>query len=137
MLACLITAPFTAQATPLRSLARALRLHGIDAPESGQLCRDQYGDRYRCGQHAAIVLDEKIGLQAVSCEQTDTDRYGRIVAVCWAGGVDLNGWLVRQGWAVAYRRYSADYIWAENEARMAGRGMWAGSFIPPEEWRRR
>lgn len=116
---------------------RRIRLHGIDAPESGQFCRDQRGDDYRCGQYAALALSDKIGARTVSCEQTDIDRYGRIVAVCWAGGIDLNGWLVREGWAVAYRRYSGDYIWAEAEARSARRGIWAGSFIPPEEWRRR
>jgi endonuclease YncB( thermonuclease family) len=73
----------------------------------------------------------------VSCEERDLDRHGRIVAVCFAGGLDLNPWLVQQGWAVAYRRYSRDYVAAEAEAKAAGRGLWAGSFVQPEAWRRK
>jgi endonuclease YncB( thermonuclease family) len=84
-----------------------IRLHGIDAPESGQWCsRDQIA--YRCGQEAAFALADKIGLKVVSCIRRDTDRYGRMVALCTAGGEDLGGWLVSQGYAIAFRRYSRD-----------------------------
>jgi endonuclease YncB( thermonuclease family) len=114
-----------------------IRLHGIDAPESGQTCQDGAGRDYRCGQRAALALSDKIGQQAVSCEERDVDRYGRVVAVCFAGGIDLNGWLVQQGWAVAYTRYSRDYAGAEDEAKSNGRGIWAGDFQQPEAWRRR
>jgi len=113
-----------------------IRLHGIDAPESAQICREGNGSNYRCGQRAALALSDKIGQRTVSCEQRDVDRYRRIVAVCRAGGEDLNGWLVSEGWAVAYRRYSTDYVSAENMARSANRGIWAGTFTPPDEWRR-
>jgi hypothetical protein len=65
----------------------------------------------------------------------DTDRYGRTVAVCSSRGVDLNGWLVTQGWAVAYRHYSRDYVRAEDQARAASRGVWSGQFDMPWEWR--
>ena len=112
-----------------------IRLHGIDAPESRQTCRDNKGRDYRCGQRAALALSDKIRQQAVSCEQRNIDRYRRIVAVCRAGNEDLNGWLVSEGWAVAYRRYSKDYITAEKSAKAANRGIWAGSFTPPQEWR--
>src|SRR3546814_6042154 len=57
-----------------------IRLHGIDAPESGQLCRDDGGQRYRCGQKAAQLLDDKVSGQVVHCVQEDVDRYGRGVA---------------------------------------------------------
>ena len=71
----------------------------------------------------------------MSCDPRDTDRYGRTVAVCLTRGVDLNGWLVTQGWAVAYRRYLRDYVRAEDQARAAGRGVWSGQFDMPWDWR--
>jgi endonuclease YncB( thermonuclease family) len=114
-----------------------IRLHGIDAPESRQACQDAKGWDYRCGQQATRALIGKIGGQAVSCDRWDTDRYGRTVAVCWAGGENLNRWLVSEGLAVAYTRYSMKYIPAELAARIAGRGIWAGDFMAPERWRRR
>lgn len=113
-----------------------IRLYGIDAPESRQTCRDENGRDYRCGQQATRALSNKIGGQTVSCDQRDIDRYGRIVAVCQVGGEDLNGWLVSEGLAVAYTRYSVKYVPAEIGARFAGRGIWAGDFMEPETWRR-
>lgn len=73
-----------------------IRLFGIDAPESRQTCEAD-GQTYRCGQQAALALADHVGQRTVACEQRDIDRYGRIVAVCRAGGEDLNGWLVSQG----------------------------------------
>src|SRR3546814_11326968 len=70
-----------------------IRLHGIDAPESDQLCVVRQQD-VRCGQQAAIALYERIGRATVSCEPTDRDRYGRVVAVCRAHGEDLNASMV-------------------------------------------
>src|SRR5262245_22562373 len=86
-----------------------IRFFGIDAPESKQTCEaDQ--QTYRCGQQAALALADEIGQQTVICEKHDVDRYGRIVAVCRAGGEDLNAWMVSQGWALAYRHYSTAYV---------------------------
>jgi endonuclease YncB( thermonuclease family) len=113
-----------------------IRLHGIDAPEGGQTCLDAAGQRWRCGQRSALALQDLIGRRTVSCDERDVDRYARIVGRCLVGEVDINGWLVTQGLALAYRRYSHDYVAAEDEARAAGRGMWAGTFEPPWEWRR-
>ena len=111
-----------------------VRLHAIDAPEARQTCtRD--GAPWRCGQAAALALSDRIGRRPVRCEQTDIDRYRRIVARCSVGGVDLGGWLVGQGLAVAYRQYGLDYVAAETEARAARRGMWAGVFVMPWDWR--
>lgn len=107
-----------------------IRLHGIDAPEGGQLC-ERDDSRYRCGQAAALALADKIGRRTVRCEQRDVDRYKRIVAVCRSGEEDLNAWLVRQGHAVAYRRYSTDYVTVEEAARSERRGVWAGKFTLP------
>ncbi len=114
-----------------------IRLHGIDAPESGQSCADAKGALYRCGHCAARALADRIGDGVVRCEQTDIDhRYTRVVAVCSQNGVDLNRWLVETGQALAYRRYSPDYVKAEEIAQAAQRGIWAGRFVAPWDWRK-
>ena len=64
------------------------------------------------------------------------DRYGRLVAVCYAGDDDLNAMMVRDGWALAYRRYGKDYVSQETQARAAGAGLWQGNFVEPWEWRK-
>ena len=70
-----------------------VRLHGVDAPESGQSCVDQ-GARWPCGRRATRALAGRLGGRTVVCEERDRDRYGRIVAVCRQGGRDINAWLV-------------------------------------------
>lgn len=112
-----------------------IRLHGIDAPESAQLCQDGTGKDWRCGQKAALALSDRIGRRPVTCEQKDKDRYGRVVAACFVGGENLNAWMAANGWAMAYRQYSKDYVGAEATARAARAGIWAGTFQPPWEWR--
>ncbi len=107
-----------------------IRLHGIDAPESGQL-RVAAGHRWRCGQQAALAFADKIGRRHVACAARDRDRYGRVVAVCRVGAEDLNAWLVANGWALAYRRYSTACVPHEDGARLARAGMWRGAFVPP------
>lgn len=112
-----------------------IRLHGVDAPESNQLCMIQ-SSKSRCGQRASLALSDKIGGGVVSCTPRDMDRYGRVVAVCHAHGEDLNGWMVASGWAMAYRDYSADYVQQEQRATAAKVGIWQGEFVPPWDWRR-
>ena len=113
-----------------------IRLFGIDAPESGQTCLDATGQSYRCGQKAALVLDARIGEGVVTCERKDTDRYGRMVALCRVFSEDLGAWMVGLGWALAYRAFSTRYVPAEDLARSRGLGMWAGRFTPPSECRK-
>lgn len=112
-----------------------IRLHGIDAPERAQACV-RGGKAWRCGQQASLALADRIGRLPVRCETFQRDRYGRIIAICRQGETDLNGWMVRNGWALAYRRYSTDYVAAEDEARQAALGIWQGRFVPPWDWRR-
>jgi len=112
-----------------------IRLFGIDAPEHDQLC-EAGGNQYRCGQQAALALADQIGRQTVDCAPRDVDQYGRFVAVCSAGGEDLNAWMVRNGWALAYRHYSAAYVPDEDAAHLAGLGIWRGTFDTPWDWRR-
>lgn len=113
-----------------------IRLHGIDAVESRQYCIEADGREWRCGQDAAFALSDKIGRNPVRCDQRDIDRYGRVVGVCFQGRVDLNEWMVFEGWAVAYRQYSLDYVAAEDAARRDKRGMWRAEFQMPWDWRR-
>lgn len=111
-----------------------VRLHGIDAPESKQTCKLATTE-YPCGQAATAALQDKIGREAVTCSVRDTDRYGRKVSVCEADGLDLNAWMVRQGWAVAYTKYSRDYARQQSEAQAARLGLWAGTFVMPWDYR--
>ncbi len=112
-----------------------VRLHGVDAPESGQSCIAS-GARWPCGRRATRALAERLGSRTVICEERDPDRYGRIVAVCRQDGRDINAWLVAKGWALAYRRYSRAYVDEERTARSAREGMWRGEFVAPWDWRR-
>lgn len=113
-----------------------IRLHGIDAAESGQICTERDGSAWRCGQAAALALADKIGRFPVRCEQTDMDRYGRVVARCFNKQEDLNKWMVSEGLALAYRQYSSEYIVDEGRAREAGKGMWRTKFDMPWDWRK-
>lgn len=111
-------------------------LYGIDAPESVQICQDASEKDYRCGQQAALALADRIGEAPITCEPRDTDRYGRTVAICRKGDEDLNAWMVSEGHAVAFRRFTTDYVKQEEQARAARRGIWAGTFTEPSEYRR-
>lgn len=113
------------------------RLHGIDAPEMRQECRREDGSPYRCGEASTHALRVLIGSEPVRCEGNTDDCYNRLIATCYSGTVNLNAEMVRQGWALAYRHYSKAYLSAEKEAQEAKRGVWAGKFEPPWEWRRK
>ena len=110
-------------------------MFGIDAPEIKQKCF--FNDKsWNCGIEARKALVNMIGEQKVNCEKKDKDRYGRIIAVCTSGGVNLNALMVREGWALAYRKYSRDYIDEELIAKDGKRGLWKGTVKRPWEWRR-
>src|SRR6201984_2434577 len=83
-----------------------IRLWGIDAPESTQLCRGDDSLQYRCGAQAANDLDAFIARRPVNCLPMNLDQYGRTVATCAAGGADLGEWLVRSGLALDWPQYS-------------------------------
>ena len=109
-----------------------IRLWGLDAPESSQLCRGADSNLYRCGAKAANDLDSFIARRPVNCTPTAEDQYGRTIATCPVGGADIGEWLVRNGLALDWPRYSkAKYASAQREADRSGRGMWAGSYVEP------
>ena len=119
----------------LRIGGTRIRLFGIDAPELGQGCQAE-GKLWLCGGLAKLRLKERISGRRVVCGEKDRDRYKRVVAVCRVDGEDLNAWMVSEGWAIAYRRYSQDYVDEEAAAKAAGLGLWRGDFVPPWDWRR-
>ena len=110
-----------------------IRLWGVDAPEGKQTCLDG-SRRWPCGRRATQALAGRIDGRSVACEERDRD--GRIIAVCRHGGRDVNAWLVREGWALAFRRYSRAYVDEETAAKAARRGLWRGKFVRPWDWRR-
>ena len=109
-----------------------IRLWGIDAPESTQLCRGDDSLQYRCGAQAANDLDAFIARRPVNCLPMNLDQYGRTVATCSAGGADLGEWLVRGGLALDWPQFSKGrYDAAQRSAEHAGRGVWKGSYVEP------
>lgn len=113
-----------------------IRLHGIDAPETDQHCKD--GQRFvPCGTFATEALSTLIGDGPVVCAVVDVDRYERAVATCFSQhGVNLNDAMALEGWAIAMPRYSDAYIPSTATARADGRGVWAYDFHAPSDWRK-
>lgn len=119
-----------------------IRLMGIDAPEKKQQCqvRKPHGasSPYPCGLWATKWLAVKTKNKTVVCKITAKDRWGRLIGICTVAGENssLNSQLVSRGWAVAYRKHSKRYIIEEAAAKQARRGIWAGPFERPEQWRK-
>ena len=128
--------PYVTDGDTVKISGERIRLEGIDAPETNQRCKDASGKSYDCGLVSTAALRTKIGYDSITCESTTRDRYGRFLGICYMGELDLNGWLVQNGYALAYRRYSKRYIAKEKEAREAGHGLWSGEFVAPWKWRR-
>jgi hypothetical protein len=111
-----------------------VRLEGIDAPETEQSCTDARGQSWPCGMKAAQELRAYLGSRELSCAPEGYDRYRRVLAICSLAGADVNAWMVRQGWALAYGS-AGHYQSQQDEARAAKRGIWAGTFTYPQQWR--
>lgn len=105
-------------------------MRGIDAPELTQMCVRQ-GQAYPCGREAKAALQTLVQSGPITCEWSEIDKYGRLLAQCAAGTVDINRTMVRQGWAVAY----GDYEVQEAAAQADKIGLWAGTFEQPRAWR--
>jgi len=113
-----------------------IRLDGIDAPESAQSCMTSDNKPYSCGQNATSFLKNITEHKTVSCKTTDKDRYGRHIATCFVGNINLNEAMVLNGHALAYRQYSKRYVEVEKTAEIAQAGMWQGIFVKPWSWRK-
>ena len=122
----------------LRSGRLKIRLHGIDAPERNQTCQTDSGEDWSCGDAATRAMGELIAAAPqLVCSLVDVDRYGRLVMRCEADGTDIAETLVARGLALAYRRYSTDYVAAADAAAQERRGMWQGRFDARWDWRRK
>ena len=122
-----------------------IRLFGIDAPETKQFCKEVYLSflifnfkrDYKCGEKSTIALKKKIQGKNIRClVQNNKDRYRRNIGICYLKLQDINSWLVKNGHAVAYRRYSKKYVIDEQYAENNKLGIWEGTFMEPEKWRR-
>ena len=123
------------------------RLEGIDAPEMKQQCKKEslkisyilgftfYKD-YNCGKISKDKLIAKINGSEIKCVSSSKDRYKRYIATCFKGEINLNRWMVRNGLAIAYKRYSKKYVTDEEFAKENKLGLWQGKFINPEKWRK-
>jgi len=110
---------------------REIRLQGIDAPEFGQSCRSDGGE-IACGRQALRHLRRLIDGGTVTCKGWQEDQYQRLLAICFARGLELNREMVADGWAVSYGAYEDE----ERDAKKNRRGLWTSEFERPVDWRR-
>lgn len=107
-----------------------VRLEGIDAPETAQTCPRRGAGTWACGKDATQALRKLVAGQEVSCQRRGTDKYGRVLGVCFVGGRDINAQMVREGYAWAFVKYSRSYVHEEAEARAVRAGVWQGDAEP-------
>lgn len=124
---------------------KKIRLYGIDAPEYNQKCKKTYltiiffsfTKDYLCGKISSEKLKKKINNKSIRCKILDIDRYKRFIGECYKGNLNLNAWLVSNGYAVAYRKYSKKYVSNEIKAKNEKLGIWKGKFEMPWDYRRK
>ena len=112
-----------------------IRFTGIDTPELKQTCVKD-GVEEPCGITAKEILIEKIADNKVECISEGKDRYERTLAECFINGVSLSSYLVRRGYAFAYRKYSKKFITDEDYAKVNQIGMWSMEFDYPWDYRK-
>ncbi|WP_440910616.1 thermonuclease family protein [Candidatus Pelagibacter sp.] len=125
--------------------SKKIRLYGIDAPEKKQKCKKIYltisfmsfTKDYMCGEISTQKLIKKINKQKLNCNILDVDRYKRLIGECFKRNINLNSWMVSNGYAVAYRKYSKKYVSDEINAKNNKLGIWQGKFEMPWDYRRK
>ena len=125
--------------------SKKIRLYGIDAPEKKQKCKKTYltisfmsfTKDYMCGEISTEKLIKKINKQKLNCNILDVDRYKRLIGECFKRNINLNSWMVSNGFAVAYRKYSKKYVSDEINAKNNKLGIWQGKFEMPWDYRRK
>ena len=113
-----------------------IRFTGIDTPELKQTCSKNNEIIY-CGIQARQLLINKIGKNKVNCVREGKDQYKRTLAECFVNDLSLSKFLVREGYAFAYRKYSKKFIEDENFAKNNNMGMWSMKFEYPWDWRKK
>ena len=125
--------------------SKKIRLYGIDAPEKKQKCKKTYltisfmsfTKDYMCGEVSTEKLIKKINKQKLNCNILDVDRYKRLIGECFMRNINLNSWMVSNGYAVAYTKYSKKYVSDEINAKNNKLGIWQGKFEMPWDYRRK
>ena len=125
--------------------SKKIRLYGIDAPEKKQKCKKTYltisfmsvTKDYMCGELSTQKLIKKSNKQKLNCNIVDVDRYKRLIGECFKRNIKLNSWMVSNGYAVAYRKYSKKYVSDEINAKNKKLGIWQGKFEMPWDYRRK
>ena len=113
-----------------------IRFTGIDTPELKQTCNKD-NKIIPCGIEARKLLIDKISDNKVKCKREGKDQYKRILAECFVNNLSLSSYLVRKGYAFAYRKYSKKFIADENYARENNLGMWSMNFEYPWDYRKK
>ena len=121
-----------------------IRLNGIDAPEKKQKCKRPYleifififYEDYSCGQKSTEALIKKINNQKITCKISNVDYFKRLIGECYKRKINLNAWLVSNGHAVAFRKYSKKYVSHETLAKQEKKGIWQGKFEMPWDYRK-
>ena len=122
-----------------------IRLDGIDAPEKKQKCKRPYliifmltfYEDYSCGQQSTEALIKKINNKQITCKISDVDYFKRLIGECYKRKTNLNSWMVSNGYAVAYTKYSKKYVSDEINAKNNKLGIWQGKFEMPWDYRRK
>ena len=125
--------------------SKKIRLFGIDAPEKKQFCKKpflsissiSFKKDYPCGEISTNFLKKKIDNKIINCKSLGMDRYKRYIAECFKGKKNINAFMVQNGQAVAYRKYSPKFISYENNAKKEKLGLWAGTFEMPWVYRKK
>ena len=115
---------------------KKIRFSGIDTPELKQTCYKN-NEIINCGIQARQLLIDKIGKNKVNCIREGKDQYKRTLAECFVNDLSLSRFLVREGYAFAYRKYSKKFINDENFAKKNNIGMWTMKFEYPWDWRKK
>lgn len=126
---------FVADGDTLTIAGTRIRLIDIDAPELDQTCLDAQGRDWPCGRQASAQLRSRTRGRDLTCQPKSHDQYGRTLATCTLpDGANVNAWMVEQGLAVT-SGYANVYGAQQADAKSAKRGLWAGTFTPPRQWR--
>ena len=128
----------------IRIVEKKIRLFGIDAPEKKQQCRKpwltisilSFSKDYPCGKISTDRLKKKINNKLLICKWINKDRYKRYIAECFKDKTNINAWMVRNGYAVAYTKYSKKFISQEIFAKKEKLGLWSGTFDMPWDYRK-
>ena len=128
----------------IRIKGKKIRFFGIDAPEKKQQCKKpwltisfiSFSKDYPCGKISTDKLKKKINNKLLICKWNNKDRYKRYIAECFKDKTNINAWMVRNGYAVAYRKYSKKFVSQEIFAKKEKLGLWSGTFMMPWDYRK-